>query len=123
MLLFRFFSRHYSTVSDADKGTLFADRNLINRRNRTADVHSNWSHCKAFAILEIKARIIAASMIILGMQNINDQPKHLSSVMAVKSGTDQEKRHYLMKVSGQIVDQFVLDKHCLNTLLDSVLSA
>ena len=100
------FKRHYSTVSDADKGTLFADRNVINRRNVTADVHSNWAHCKAFAILEIKARIIAAAITVLGMQNINDQPKH-NSYISLKHGTDQEKKHYLMKISGQIVDQFV----------------
>ena len=43
-----------------------------------------------FAILEIKARIIAAAMIILRMQNISDQPKHLLSFNAVKSGTDQK---------------------------------
>ena len=96
---------------------------MINRRNVTADVHSNWSHCKTFAILEIKARIIAAAMIILGMQNINDQPKHLSSFNAVKSVTDQERKHYLLKISGQIVDKFVLDQHSLNSFLDSIFSA
>ena len=114
--------RHYSTVSDADKGILFADRNVINKRNATADVHSNWAHCKAFAILEMKARIIAAAVTVLGMQNINDEPKH-NPYISLKHGTDQEKKHYLMKISGQIVDQFVLDKHALNSFLDSVLSA
>ena len=115
-----FFKRHYSTISDADKGTLFADRNLINRRNVTADVHSNWSHCKSFAILEIKARIIAAAIIILGMHNINDKPKHLSSV---RSGTDRERKKFLIKISGEIVEQYVLDKLSLNNFLDSILSA
>ena len=62
-------------------------------------------------------------MIILGMQNIDDQPKHLSSFNAVKSVTDQERKHYLLKISGQIVDKFVLDKHSLNTFLDSIFSA
>ena len=88
-----------------------------------ADVHSNWFHCKTFAVLEIKARVIAAAMIILGKQNINDQPKHLSSFNAVKSVTDQERKHYFSKISGQIVDKFVLDKHSLNSFLDSIFSA
>ena len=57
------------------------------------------------------------------MQNIDDQPKHLSSFNAVKSVTDQERKHYLLKISGQIVDKFVLDKHSLNTFLDSIFSA
>lgn len=56
-------------------------------------------------------------MIILGMQNIDDQPKYLSSFNAVKSVTDEERKHYLLKISGQIVDKFVLEKHSLNTFL------
>ena len=87
----------------------------------TADVHSNWAHCKAFAILEIKARIIAAAMLVLGMNKVSDQPKHSPSLVAARSGNDQEKKHYLMKISSQIVDQFVLDKHALNNFLDRIL--
>lgn len=87
----------------------------------TADVHSNWAHCKAFAILEIKARIIAAAMVVLGMNKMSDQPKH-SALVAIRSGNDQEKKHFLMKISGQIVDQFVLEKHSLNNFLDGILS-
>ena len=87
-----FFKRHYSTIADADKGTLFADRNLINRRNVTADVHSNWANCKAFALLEIKARIIAAAMVILGMDKITDQPKQAPVSFDIRNGDDQQKK-------------------------------
>ena len=87
----------------------------------TADVHSNCAHCKAFAILEIKARIIAAAMLVLGMNKVSDQPKHSPSLVSARSGNDQEKKHYLMKISGQIVDQFVRDKHSLNNFLDRIL--
>ena len=88
----------------------------------TADVHSNWAHCKAFAILEIKARIIAAAMLVLGMNKISDQPTHNLSLVAARSGNDQEKKHYLMKLSGKIVDHFVIDQHSLNSFLDGILS-
>ncbi|KAJ7393014.1 hypothetical protein OS493_008262 [Desmophyllum pertusum] len=117
-----FFKRHYSSISDADKGSLFADRNLINRRNVTSDVHSNWANCKAFALLEIKARIIAAAMVILGMENINEQPKHLPVSFDMRNGTDQQKKKYLNNISGKIVDQFVLDEHSLNDFVNNVLS-
>jgi len=99
----------------------FADRNLINWQNVTADVHSNWAHCKALAILEIKARIIAAAMLVLGTNKFSDQPKHNASLVAARSGNDREKEHYLMKISGRIVNQFVLDKHSLNSFLDGIL--
>ena len=59
----------------------------------TADVHSNWAHCKVFAILEIKARIIAAAMLVLGMKKISDQPTHNLSPVAARSGNEQEKKH------------------------------
>ena len=61
----------------------------------TADGHSNWAHCKAFAILEIKARIIAAAMLALGMNKVSDQPKHSPSLVAARSGNDQEKKTLL----------------------------
>ena len=117
-----FFKRHYSTISDADKGTLFADRNLINRRNVTADVHSNWANCKAFALLEIKARIIAAAMVILGMDKITDQPKQAPVSFDIRNGDDQQKKSYLTKISAKIFDQFVLDEHSLIEYLNTVLS-
>ena len=88
----------------------------------TADVHSNWAHCKTFAILEIKAHIIAAAMLVLGMKKISDHLTHNLSPVAARSGNDQEKKHYLMKLSGQIVDQFVIDQHSLNSFLDGILS-
>lgn len=54
--------------------------------NLRTDVQSSWAHCKAFAILEIKAPIIAAAM-----NKISDQPTHNLSLVAARSGNDQEK--------------------------------
>ena len=61
----------------------------------TADVHSNWAHCKAFAIRDIKALIIAAAMLVLSMKKISDQPTHNLSPVAARSGNDQEKKTLL----------------------------
>ena len=58
----------------------------------TADVHSNWANCKAFALLEIKARIIAAAMVTLGMEKITDQPKQAPVSFDVRNGDDQQKK-------------------------------
>ena len=58
----------------------------------TADVHSNWANYKAFALLEIKARIIAAAMVTLGMEKITDQPKQAPVSFDVRNGDDQQKK-------------------------------
>jgi len=117
------FKRHYSTNSDSDIGTLFADRNLINRRNVSADVHSNWANCKSFALLEIKARIVATAMEVLGMEKIEDQPSNFSITDGLKNGSALLKLLYLDKISSQIVDQFVIDEHALEYLTNNILTS
>lgn len=116
------FKRHYSTSSDADVGTLYADRNLINRRNVTADVHSNWANNKAFALLEIKARIIAAAMEVLGMGTMDDEPTHYPITEALRHADALPRRLYLYKLGSQVVDKFAMDGNALVELVDSILS-
>lgn len=60
-------------------------------------------------------------MVVLGMKKINDQPQHKASLLVARQANDQGKKHFLMKLSGQIVDQFVIDKLSLNNFLDSIL--
>ena len=66
-------------------------------------MHSSWAHCKAFAILEIKAPIIAAALLVHGMNKISDQPTHNLSLVGARNGNDQEKnstsRNCLAKLS------------------------
>ena len=90
--------------------------------NLRTDVQSSWAHCKAFAILEIKAPIIAAAMLVHGMNKISDQPTHNLSLVGARNGNDQEKKQYFTKLPGQIVDQFVIDQHSLNSFLHEILS-
>ena len=116
------FKRHYSTSSDADVGTLYADRNLINRRNVTADVHSNWANNKAFALLEIKARVIAAAMQVLGMESIDDEPSNYPVTEALRNGDALHRKLYLNKIGAQVVDQFAMDGVSLEKLVDGILS-
>ena len=70
-LLFR---RFYSGSSSDDHCTLFADRNLINRRNVREDPHSAYRPDRDFLILEVKARILAAAFHVLGLKSKDEKP-------------------------------------------------
>ena len=116
------YNRHYSTTSDADKGTLFADRNVINRRNVVADVTSAWAPCKAFMLLEIKARVIATAMNILEMSTMDDKPKTFIITEGLQDASDLIKRLYLQEISIKIIDTFVVDEHLITDLMDNILA-
>ena len=54
--------------SAGDKCTIHSDRNLGNRRNVKGDVTAAANACRRFFVLEVEARIIAATLQIMGMQ-------------------------------------------------------
>ena len=66
----------YSTGSAADKCTLYNDRNLVNRRNVTADVDANVNGCRRFFSLEVESRIIAAAMKEIDISDFYDTQLH-----------------------------------------------
>lgn len=70
------FKRFYSGSSSDDHCTLFADRNLINRRNVREDPHSAYWPDRDFLILEVKARILAAAFHVLGLKSRDEKPLH-----------------------------------------------
>ena len=115
------FRRHYS-ASYVDKGTLYADRNLINRRNVTADVKSNRANNKAFTLLEIKARIIAATLVVLGMNDISGEPTKHKVTDGLRNGDAFLRQIYLYKIAKLVLSEFVIDKDSLQKLVDNILS-
>ena len=59
------FGYFYNPSAISDQCTLYADRNLINRRNVVEEVKKNFDACKQFFNLEIEARVVAAALKIL----------------------------------------------------------
>ena len=50
---------------------MYSDRNLINRRNVKADVDSAVNAARRFFMMEVEARIVAAAMTELGMDEFD----------------------------------------------------
>ena len=89
------FNAFYHTQSSADKCTLYSDRNLINRRNVVTDVKTRVSACKQFFNVSLDARVTAAALQELGMEDINAVPaedKFPYKYMLSTQSNDERKR-------------------------------
>lgn len=115
------FQRLYSTSSAEDKCTLFADRNLINRRNVSSDTHHNYSPNKQMLKLAVKARIITAGMKILGLTELSGRPTTSCYPADLSNQDKRAKKTYLRKLASSIVDEYVVDNKAITDILNSVL--
>ena len=101
------FSRLHNPVSAADKCTMFSDRNLINRRSVKKDVDSAVNANRRFFTLEVQSRVVAAGMIEIGMESLEEEPDTLNNV---ETWNNKDKKEYLTKLSTSIVDKYILDE-------------
>ena len=101
------FEAFYHSTSARDKCTLYSDRNLIDRRNVSSDVSHRVNPCKKFFALMIRARVVAATMKILGMEAVDGMPE--KDVLSVNGNSDKrEKRKFIQSLAARVVDEFIL---------------
>ena len=81
------FEAFYHSTSARDKYTLYSDRNLIDRRNVSSDVSHRVNPSKRFLALTIRARVVAATMKILGMETVDGMPE--KDVLSVNVTSDK----------------------------------
>lgn len=99
---------------------MFSDRTLINRRNVKGNVSAAANACRRFFQLEVEARVIAASMKVLGMKSLGD--KHPVNHPLPEAGQSvAERKHYLQNVALHVVDTFIVDKKMNEHLQQSAL--
>ena len=110
----------YNTKSAGDKCTVYSDRNLINRRNVSSDVDAAVNPCRKFFDLEVKARLIAAALHELGMNNILDSPKGEFSQPNLPEASNVEKKEYVRKIATHIVDGYVIRRENVENIFNSL---
>ena len=86
---------------------MFADRNLINRRNVCTDVSKKVDACKQFMILEVKARVVGCILDTLQISEMNVDPKEETLPQSIKDGTDKEKLRFLRELMERMLKKFV----------------
>ena len=89
---------------------MFADGNLVNRRNLSAGTKHSYAQNKQMFMLAMEARVAAAVMTILGIEDINGKPTKLEYKFHVTDAADKHlKKKYLRDLASSIVDKFILD--------------
>ncbi|KAJ7389453.1 hypothetical protein OS493_031422 [Desmophyllum pertusum] len=118
-LLFR---RFYSGSASDDHCTMFADRNLINRRNVREDPHTAYRADRDFMSLEVTARVVAAAFHVLGLQSRQDKPKNFPIPENLASQSKLHQLQFLHKAAAKIVDDVVIDETMMNGSLEEMVS-
>ena len=95
---------------------MFADRNVINRRNVTSDVSSSYRPNRDFFRVVFQSRVIGAAMSVLGLENKSSIPsKHrLPENMATLS--KGQKLQVLHELSAKVVDNFVFNSNMVEQI-------
>ena len=101
---------------------MFADRNLINRRNVRDDPHTAYRAGRDFMVLEVTARVIAAAFLVLGLESKQDKPKHFTIPENLASQSKFHQLQFLHKAAAKIVDEVVIDETMMNGSLEEMIS-
>ena len=101
---------------------MFADRNLINRRNVRDDPHTAYRADRDFMVLEVTARVIAAAFLVLGLESKQDKPKHFTIPENLASQNKFYQLQFLHKAAAKIVDEVVIDETMMNGSLEEMIS-
>lgn len=97
---------------------MYCDRNLINRRNVGTDVSQRFDACKQFFLLEVRARIVAAFLAVLGMKSIDDIPTDECLPPSVTNGAENVQKEFLHGLAAKVVDKYVLCEHHVANMLE-----
>ena len=101
---------------------MFADRNLINRRNVREDPHSAYRPDRDFLILEVTARIVAGAFHVLGLKSKEDTPTNFPIPENLPSQNKLQQLQFLHKAAAMIVDEIVIDEAMMNGSLEELVS-
>ena len=89
----------------------------------STDVSKNVSASKRFVMLEIDARVVAATMAELNIQSTDEQPDVDKLPSALTDAPVQQKREFLKKLSEKVIDRYVLKEEKIQAILEKVQKA
>jgi hypothetical protein len=96
---------------------------LINQRNIAVDVSKNVNATKSFVLLETDARIVAAGMNELGIEDISQEPSSDIIPPNLKAASKDDKKQFLKSLAGKVVNKYILSSEKITLLLDKVHAA
>lgn len=102
-----------------DRCTLGSDKVLINRRNVVTEVKKRFAACKKFLELELEARVSAATLTILRIERLDEKPDEDVLPSALKNASKSDKKRFLDKLAGKVVDDFIRKKETVAQVLQA----
>ena len=93
-----------------DKCTLGRDNVLINRRNVVTKVKKGYAACRKFLEVELESRVLAATLTTLNINELDGVPAEAILPSNLENASKAEKKEFLHKLSGTVVDKFILNK-------------
>ena len=100
---------------------MFADRNLINRRNVTSDVSSSYRPNRDFLWVVFQSRVIGAAISVLGFENRSSIPSKDTLPENLTTLSKASKLKVLHELSAKVVDNFVFKSNMVEQV-SSVIS-
>ncbi|XP_062573983.1 uncharacterized protein LOC134235829 [Saccostrea cucullata] len=107
------YQEFYSASSASDQGTLYQLRNLLHRVDVTGPDGVTGAFRQHFAFVEdcLDAFILAAAMDIMGMNELDDQPKEFRPPPLIQTASCDEQYSWLSSLAQEILERHVkLDK-------------
>ena len=113
------FDHFYDVTAPDGKCTMFSDRNLINRRNVVTEVKKKFSACQEFFLMEVEARLVAATLNVLQISSLDGMPAEsiLPSSLTDKDTLAQTRREFMKQLSLKVVDTFVLNQENMERIM------
>ena len=96
---------------------------MINRRNVGSDVKARASQCKQFLLLEVKSRLIAATLEELKLESLDDEPSNDLLPQNLPTRSKQQQKKFIMELATNIVDKHILHRESTEILLEQTRQA
>ena len=83
------------------------------------EIKNKFSACKQFFIMEIEARVVAATLKILELSQIDGKPQQIMPAN-LEEATPSTTKGFLKELSFSIVDKFILHEDKVNNLICTI---
>eukprot|EP00794_Sanderia_malayensis_P006611 gene6611-7359_t len=110
------YDNFYTGAAASDPCTMFSDAVLIKRRNIGSEVKARASACKQFFVLEVKSRLIAATLEVLKIDSIDVQPDDSILPKKIASLKKSDQKQIIYNLGTRVVDKHILQKEKMQIL-------
>eukprot|EP00794_Sanderia_malayensis_P014507 gene14507-16016_t len=114
LLLFnQVFMDNFYKTGCKDCCMLGSDKVFVKRRNVVTDVKRRYAACKKFLDLGLESRVLAATMTILNIGTLDEDPDESALPSSLRVASKDSKKGFLNKLASDVVNYFILKTEAL----------